>query len=1323
MEKKVWLAGFACAAALGLLCSGASGGTIDLNVPTDYSSGGYYRYCPSTLVEGGVRHVFYCKNTTANKIVDSIYHATVDAAGNLSGESAVLDPADSTGTAWDSYHVCDPSVIKGAFVYNGHTYTYLMAYLGVQGRVGDTESDGFRGINNKVGLAVSDSLDSGWVRMGTDAVVETDMSGTWGVGQPSLVSLDKAGKVALFYAGDYGTRMLALDFTDAAKTTASLTQKVGSEGSPVSKDGVSDLAGTTTKMTITNADFAYNPSTGRLYMIADTPDRADSWYDDGGQNLYITKAVTVYGCTLYSLTTNTVTGAIWHQQMRIQPADLDDSTLATSARVTNSGLVRTPYGEIAEKTAMVTVANVVPNALYTYRFMPVDWSAKDATDDPYIQSATLNSFINTGYIPKPTTRLELDYALCEVNLQSDDGGTVQTRLMGNGGTGSTLPMILYIGGKVSENNYSIAFCFGDRSDDNFDGQFTRWVGTTDACAPYVDEVRRTAIIDNPNKKVALLQDGVKLWEHVKSSYTFNNTSKSPLGLFGDPKTPAALEANNRSKMRVYGLKIYESDVLVHDFVPYLQAGWPGLRDAVTGLFVSDDRGNSAALEYGGDIEEGDDPYIASNGRCAVNTRHHFGPKTKYEVDFAFTDGYEVGTRLMGAGFNSVNNGTGIYVQNNASKTIAVLFSNGWQAYLSNTPGTRRCTCVVDAPNKTSYFLTGATTIASTTNMTAITKTTDQPLALFGNAAPAPSTGTTSGTRGVTFSLLSKAKIYRCRIWEDGQLAHDYQPCLKGGVAGFKDGVDGAFIEDEATNTVDKLTYGGPIAVESDDGYLEVAGENCIIDTGYVCSSKTRIEADFSFTSRAKSGDTVNGKKLTANPALFGIWENEPVNFGVNNTGASEYGWSAQTNVIDWSSSAVPTTFSRRTIILDAANSTRLLITAGYTNKTANMKMATTLVEGVNTLPLFTQRRNGVLQSNCYPYAKLYGFRIYEDGVLKKNLVPCLKDGVPGLFDAASETGDFLTVATPPYALKYGGNLVSKGAEEGAYIEADGTQAINTGYYVNSRTRVEVDFRGLQGSANGSKLFCSEQIGENQCSGPYWYDDKYGTGKFRMGLYGSTWAVATVGNRDMQRHTAILDVAAHNFKFVTGTATNTVPVPNGYSSATAASYPLTLLGSITNNVITRGVKARVYAFRIYEGDTLLHHYLPYSDGETVGFCDVAAEGKPIMTKVDGHPLTIGGKGWGADNEVFFTKPEDMRIPCGMTRQYSVFAPGAVAYQWYCDGEPIEGATGRTIDVEWREKPKSAVYTVKATFNSYGATVEAEASATASFNPRGFHIYVR
>ena len=55
-----------------------------------------------------------------------------------------------------------------------------------------------------------------------------------------------------------------------------------------------DLVGTSLKMTITNADFAYDAARKFLYMIADTPDRQDGWYDDGGYYLYISKAVSVY---------------------------------------------------------------------------------------------------------------------------------------------------------------------------------------------------------------------------------------------------------------------------------------------------------------------------------------------------------------------------------------------------------------------------------------------------------------------------------------------------------------------------------------------------------------------------------------------------------------------------------------------------------------------------------------------------------------------------------------------------------------------------------------------------------------------------------------------------------------------------------------------------------------------------------------------------------------------------------------------------------------------------------------------------------------------
>ena len=1308
MEKKVWFARFACAVALGLLCCGVHGGVVDLNVPTDYSSGGFYRYCPATLVEGGVRHVFYCKNTTANQIVDSIYHATVDAAGNLSGESAVLDPADSTGTAWDSYHVCDPSVIKGAFVYNDHTYTYLMAYLGVQGRVGDTESDGYKAINNKVGLAVSDSLDSGWVRMGTDAVVVTDMSGTWGVGQPSLVSLDNAGKVALFYAGDYGTRMLALDFTDAAKTTASLAQKVGSEGSPVSKDGVSDLAGTTTKMTITNADFAYNPATGRLYMIADTPDRANSWYDDGGQNLYITKAVTVYGCTLYALNANSVTNASWHQQMRIQPADLDGSTLATSARVTNSGLVRTPYGDIAEKTAMVTVANVVPNALYTYRFMPVDWSVNEATDDPYIQSVRLNTYINTGYYPNPTTRVELDYALVE---PGDDAETSQARIMDNGGTSSTLPMTFYIAGQPGSGSLSTSFFFGDHTS-GWDGTLTTQKGTSTARKNYLDEVRRTAIIDNPNKTVALAQNGTRIWECTRTEYTFANTSKYPLGLCAAIGNQYGTSADRKCKMRVYGLKIYESDVLVHDFVPYLQAGWPGLRDTKTGLFVSDDRVDAFAPVYGGNIESGDDPFIASAGPSVVNTRYLPQPKTKIEVDFALAEDNGQGTAILSeiaSGKPSVH----LYVQNTAEKYLAIGFGDSWNVHndIRFTSGVRRRKAIIDGPNGTLAFITGATTNKIKTGVADIVRTGPYPVGMFACITNAASD---------LYDLPSKSKIYSCRIWIDGALAHDYKPCVKGGVAGFKDLVDGAFVMSEAKTEDERLSYGGDVIVEPDDGYLEASGINQVIDTGYKCTTKTRIEADFALTTIKSKGEVVDGKTLSNNTALFGVW-GDKVNLGFYNNAAHTHSWMGQTNETDWTDSKFKDSLARRTVVIDGPSAKRMLITEGFTNKVASRKWGGNL-SGQYSLPIFTLRNAGSIRSDFYPFVKLYGFRIYEDGVLQKNLVPCVKSGIPGLRDAVS--GGFLTSGDGAYRPTAGGNVEQIDGEEGAYIESDGTQAISTGYRMKNTSRVEADFRLLGDMWNGSVVFGANASGENRVLGCYLNSDYMH--KLLLGLYGSAkWAVQNVGSNDLQRHTAVIDAPNKQFYLISGSTTNTFAIPNNYSSATTAADPLALFGCIANGSISRQTYARIYAFRIYEEGVLKHHFLPYWNGEEAGFYDVVNPNDPGKLKFgdSGHPLTIGGCGWGEENAAFYTAPHDTNLREGQTATLEAFAPGAVAYQWYCDGEPIDGATGQTLDVSWSKSKEPAVYTARATFSRFGVPFTRDASATVTSLPKGLILNLR
>jgi hypothetical protein len=209
--------------------------------------------------------------------------------------------------------------------------------------------------------------------MGGDCVVKTEHTDWWGVGQPSVVSIDGAGKVALFYAGDYGTRMMTLDFGTSAAAASSLREHVGGEGTFVSTVGIGDLKGVQTNgFTITNGDFAWNGKTGNLYLSVDTPDQPDPWYDDGGCGLSVTKAVTVYRAAIGELSPAGVASAKWVKVCRIRPDDLD-ADCRTAFRVHNSGLLRGPSGEFAGKTSFVSLAHLEANPLYTYRFVPVVW--------------------------------------------------------------------------------------------------------------------------------------------------------------------------------------------------------------------------------------------------------------------------------------------------------------------------------------------------------------------------------------------------------------------------------------------------------------------------------------------------------------------------------------------------------------------------------------------------------------------------------------------------------------------------------------------------------------------------------------------------------------------------------------------------------------------------------------------------------------------------------------------------------------------------------------------------------------------------------------
>ena len=122
-----------------------------------------------------------------------------------------------------------------------------------------------------------------------------------------------------------------------------------------------------------------------------------------------------------------------------------------------------------------------------------------------------------------------------------------------------------------------------------------------------------------------------------------------------------------------------------------------------------------------------------------------------------------------------------------------------------------------------------------------TYTAKRPLILLGR--PTNDAGTAADYR-------ARARIYGFRIYEDGELLHDYVPALKGGEAGLYDTKDGGFLP-SARAEGNALAHGGDIRIIPDDGYVSTFGNSSsagigelYFDTKYPVTKNTRAELDY-----------------------------------------------------------------------------------------------------------------------------------------------------------------------------------------------------------------------------------------------------------------------------------------------------------------------------------------------------------------------------------------------------------------------------------------------------------------------------------------------
>ncbi|MBR4613341.1 MAG: hypothetical protein IKO40_11580 [Kiritimatiellae bacterium] len=944
-------------------------------------------------------------------------------------------------------------------------------------------------------------------------------------------------------------------------------------------------------------------------------------------------------------------------------------------------------------TAMMAAAALAPAAF---------------AEDAYIQSDG-TQYIDTGYFHNCDTRVELDCELVNPVITTGD-----QYLFGTHGTAS-----------VNGN-----FCFSMYVKKN--GMGLGWNCQTNV-ANYstltdmqISGDRKTFVIDACRGEVAVLAaNGTTLYgDSIRTQYA---TGRSPYALRICTSRGAAGANTSLASLKIYGLKIYESGTIIHDYVPAVKGGEAGLYDTIGGGFHASAAATTSFASGGDIVTVDDDPYIESDGtaQTGVNSRYFYNAQSRIEIDFAFTALSPLQMRIFGAD-NSANVTRASFYLNNSSNASFGFNDSTNTAFLAHTTGliadTNRHTIYIDQPNNKAHYITGGVTNKTVNIASRPANPSTMPLALFGTMSSA------SGLSFVGSNNSSKSRIYRARFWNGSELVHDYTPVVKGGTPGFRDSVDGAFVSD-CPNALSASSNAPQIP---DDGYICTTGANGnqYLDTGYTPNDTTRVELDYAF-----ADDYVSGERYP-----FSAYKNGYFCIYLNSSAA---GWGTGANRWKTFSPALNTASAfyakntRRTAVLDMENlaNPASIVTAGFTNAVSSSVGATLKGSSAQADRLYIGAKNNNGLVSRTPL-KIYGLNIYENGSSIRSYKPYVKDGVPGLFDAGNNSFLSAAIATNNLNITVGGLIDSDAASREAYIEsyAVARHSIDTGYAVGPNTRIEFAFSLIGDKADGSQTADWYIIDNQQNSGTKQYVNflaQYSSGKFVWCCGTTTWKTINTSATRASRYVASID--CHSKKVTLN--------GNGYSSGDISvdNPPTAALSGNTLRLFSRyngessWASARIYYCRIreYNDSTgeydLIHEFLPYTDGMDIGFYDTVTGSVRTNVLNSATPLSIGGKGVEGEEKWVKALPATATVSSAQNATtLTAAAAGAKSYIWKCNDVVIPEVTGETCTATWRkghyETPDT--YTCTPVYDVFGVETEGEPVACEVTRiPDAFVITVR
>ncbi|GAA0623276.1 hypothetical protein HPO96_23470 [Kribbella sandramycini] len=305
---------------------------IRLYAASDVQGRGY-AYAPSAVADNPTR-LYTCHSKARNTIRDDIFLTRVGVSSR-----SVLAPA---GTGWDSWHNCDPSVVRVNVPFNGQTYSYAMFYLG---------NDVDRSAHNAIGVAVAHNLDGPWVKFPNPVIpFPGNHPDQWGAGQPSATTINAA----------EGTVVLAWTQGLPSGNTGKAAQISFGSGTPVVQyERTLPMAGLTTATgaqdDLNNFDLVYSPPRDRFFMV-----REGHPYPVSNPN-YISDHVQIASISGADFWASS--GGSWRVESTIT------SARTGKARTHNPGFLRTVYGTLPNESALTVVytsADPDPDSLWSY---------------------------------------------------------------------------------------------------------------------------------------------------------------------------------------------------------------------------------------------------------------------------------------------------------------------------------------------------------------------------------------------------------------------------------------------------------------------------------------------------------------------------------------------------------------------------------------------------------------------------------------------------------------------------------------------------------------------------------------------------------------------------------------------------------------------------------------------------------------------------------------------------------------------------------------------------------------------------------------------